>query len=39
MDEHFRTTPFENNLPVLMGLLGRVESQFPRHGFAGGAAV
>ncbi len=22
MDEHFRTTPFENNLPVLMGLLG-----------------
>ena len=21
MDEHFRTTPFENNLPVLMGLL------------------
>jgi glucose-6-phosphate isomerase len=22
MDEHFRTTPFENNLPVLLGLLG-----------------
>ncbi|HEY0941070.1 MAG TPA: glucose-6-phosphate isomerase [Steroidobacter sp.] len=22
MDEHFRTTPFDNNLPVLMGLLG-----------------
>jgi glucose-6-phosphate isomerase len=22
MDEHFRTTPFEHNLPVLMGLLG-----------------
>lgn len=22
MDEHFRATPFENNLPVLMGLLG-----------------
>jgi glucose-6-phosphate isomerase len=22
MDEHFRTTPFENNLPVLMALLG-----------------
>jgi glucose-6-phosphate isomerase len=21
MDEHFRTTPFESNLPVLMGLL------------------
>ncbi len=22
MDEHFRTTPFERNLPVLMGLIG-----------------
>jgi glucose-6-phosphate isomerase len=22
MDEHFRTAPFENNLPVIMGLLG-----------------
>jgi glucose-6-phosphate isomerase len=22
MDEHFRTAPFENNLPVLLGLLG-----------------
>ena len=22
MDEHFRTTPFERNLPVLMGLMG-----------------
>jgi len=22
MDEHFRTAPFENNLPVLMGLIG-----------------
>ncbi len=22
MDEHFRTTPFEHNLPVIMGLLG-----------------
>jgi glucose-6-phosphate isomerase len=22
MDEHFRTTPFENNLPVLLGLIG-----------------
>jgi glucose-6-phosphate isomerase len=22
MDEHFRTTPFEKNLPVLMGLIG-----------------
>ena len=24
MDEHFRTAPFERNLPVLMGLLGRL---------------
>ena len=24
MDEHFRTAPFEKNLPVLMGLLGRL---------------
>jgi len=22
MDEHFRSTPFERNLPVIMGLLG-----------------
>ena len=22
MDEHFRTAPFERNLPVLLGLLG-----------------
>ena len=22
MDEHFRTAPFERNLPVLMGLVG-----------------
>ncbi|GAG47546.1 unnamed protein product, partial [marine sediment metagenome] len=21
MDEHFRTAPFENNLPVLLGLI------------------
>ena len=24
MDEHFRTTPFEKNLPVLMALLSMV---------------
>ena len=24
MDEHFRTAPFERNLPVLMGLLARL---------------
>jgi glucose-6-phosphate isomerase len=28
MDEHFRTTPFEHNLPVLMGLLGVWYSDF-----------
>jgi glucose-6-phosphate isomerase len=28
MDEHFRTTPFERNLPVLMGLLAIWNSNF-----------
>jgi glucose-6-phosphate isomerase len=28
MDEHFRTTPFERNLPVLMGLLGLWNNNF-----------
>ena len=28
MDEHFRTTPFERNLPVLMGLIGIWNSNF-----------
>jgi glucose-6-phosphate isomerase len=28
MDEHFRTTPFENNLPVLMGLIGIWNANF-----------
>jgi glucose-6-phosphate isomerase len=28
MDEHFRTTPFERNLPVLMGLMGVWYSDF-----------
>jgi glucose-6-phosphate isomerase len=28
MDEHFRTTPFERNLPVLMGLLAVWNSNF-----------
>jgi glucose-6-phosphate isomerase len=28
MDEHFRTAPFEANLPVLMGLLGLWNSNF-----------
>jgi glucose-6-phosphate isomerase len=30
MDEHFRTAPFEQNLPVLMGLLGVWYSNFFR---------
>ena len=28
MDEHFRTTPFERNLPVLLGLLGVWNTDF-----------
>ncbi|HEX2046802.1 MAG TPA: glucose-6-phosphate isomerase [Acidimicrobiales bacterium] len=28
MDEHFRTTPFERNLPVLLGLLGVWHANF-----------
>src|SRR5205085_11112240 len=28
MDEHFRTTPFERNLPVLMALLGIWNNDF-----------
>ena len=28
MDEHFRTAPFERNLPVLMGLLGLYYNNF-----------
>ena len=30
MDEHFRTAPFERNLPVLMGLLGDLVQRFLR---------
>jgi glucose-6-phosphate isomerase len=30
MDEHFRTTPFERNVPVLMGLLGLWYNNFFR---------
>ena len=30
MDEHFRTAPFERNLPVLMGLLARLVQRFLR---------
>ena len=30
IDEHFRTAPFERNLPVLMGLLGRLVQRLLR---------
>ena len=30
MDEHFRTAPFARNLPVLMGLLGRLVQRLLR---------
>lgn len=32
MDEHFRTAPFENNLPVILGLIGVWNSTFLGHG-------
>ena len=39
MDEHFRTAPFEKNLPVLLGLLGDVEQRLSRRGNRRGSAV
>ena len=39
MDEHFRTAPFERNLPVLMGLLGTLLQQFLRRADRGSAAL
>ncbi len=39
MDEHFRTAPFERNLPVLMGLLAVWYSEFLRRPDRCGAAV
>ena len=39
MDEHFRTAPFERNLPVLMGLLSRLVQRLLRRPDRGGAAV
>ena len=39
MDEHFRTTPFERNLPVLMGLIGRLVQRLLRRADGRGAAV
>ena len=39
MDEHFRTAPFEQNLPVLMGLLARLVHRLLRRADGGGAAV
>ena len=39
MDEHFRTAPFERNLPVLMGLLARLVQQLLRRADGGRAAL
>ena len=39
MDEHFRTAPFERNLPVLMGSAGRVVQRFFRRADGRGAAL
>ena len=39
IDRHFTTAPFEQNLPVLMGLLGRVEPHFPESAHPRGAAL
>ena len=39
MDEHFRTAPFERNLPVLMGLLVRLVQRLLRCADRGGAAL
>ena len=38
MDEHFRTAPFERNLPVLMGLLARLVQRLLRRADRGRAA-
>ncbi len=39
MDEHFRSAPFEKNLPVLMGLLSIWYTELLRRPDGGGAAV
>ncbi len=39
MDEHFRTAPFERNLPVLMALLTVWYSELLRRADGGGAAL
>jgi glucose-6-phosphate isomerase len=39
MDEHFRTAPFERNLPVLMGLSGPLVQQLLRRADRGGSSV
>ena len=39
MDEHFRTAPFERNLPVLMGLLGGLVQRLLRRGDRCGIAL
>ena len=39
MDEHFRTAPFEKNLPVLLGLLGGLVQRLLRRADRGRAAL
>ena len=39
MDEHFRTAPFERNLPVLMGLLAHLVQRLLRRADGRGAAL
>ena len=39
MDEHFRSAPFERNLPVLLGLLARLVQQLLRRTDGGRAAL
>jgi len=39
MDEHFRTAPFDRNVPVLMGLLGLWYNNFFRRADHGGSSV
>ena len=39
MDEHFRTAPFERNLPVLMGLLAHLVQRFLRCADGRGVAL
>ena len=39
MDEHFRTTPFERNLPVLLGTVGGLVQRLFRSADGSGVAI